>query len=212
MLRQRCALIAVVSLVLFGVGHSQAGPLEDFGAVRAALAKDDYKTALPLLRTLTAQNYAGAKYLLGTLYSNGLGVPKDLSAGFKLQRECAEQGHALCQYEAGAAYDRGLGVSRNLREAFRWFGRAAEQGYGMAQVNVAVMYAAGDGAAVDVVQAYKWLVIAAKGGGYMDRAEVKADAAKRLSMVKPQMKPAQVAEAQAQASGWRAKPEPLMPH
>jgi hypothetical protein len=200
----------VVALIL--AGSVFAGPIEDFTAARAALLKGDYTTALHLLRSLASQQFAGAKYLLGMMYSNGMGVPKDYSAAFKLQSEGAEQGHALSQYEVGAMYDGGLGVTKNQAEAVRWFRRSAEQGYGMAQVNLGAMYATGDGVPQDYTEAYKWFSIAAKGGGYMDKDAVKVDAAKRVNAISDRMSSAQITEGEARARQWGAKPEPLVPH
>ena len=50
-----------------------AGQLED---ADAAYDKEDYATALRLLRPLAAQGDAGAQFMLGGMYDNGRGVPK----------------------------------------------------------------------------------------------------------------------------------------
>jgi hypothetical protein len=189
-----------------------AGPIEDFSAVRAAMLKQDYATALPLLRSLVSQQFAGAKYMLGMMYSNGVGVSRDYSEAMRLQREAAEQGHPLSQYEVGAFYDAGMGVAKDQKEAARWFRRAAEQGYGMAQVNIGAMYATGEGVPRDFVEAYKWFSIAARGGGYMDKESIKTDATKRLNAISNGMTATQVSEGQVRARSWVARPERLVPH
>jgi hypothetical protein len=204
------AFVFAVSLLAFA-SSLFAGPIEDFYAVRSALQNNDYTTALRLLRSLETRKFAAAKYMLGTMYFSGVGVPKDYPAAFKLHLEGAEQGHALAQYEVGAMYDRGVGVGQTQAEAMRWFRRSAEQGYGSAQVNLGAMYATGEGTQQDYVEAYKWFSIAAKGGGYMDNDGVRADAAKRVNAIASRMSSMQIAEGQARARQWQARPEPLVP-
>jgi TPR repeat protein len=150
--------------------------------------------------------------MLGAMYFEGVGVPKDYPLAFKLHLEAAQQGHPLAQYEVGAMYDRGVGVGKNQAVAVRWFRRAAEQGYGKAQVNLGAMYATGEGVPQDYVEAHKWFSIAVTGGGYMDNEGVKDEAGKRSSVMAYRMSSAQVAEAQARMRQWRARAEPLVPH
>ena len=65
------------SVLLLALGLSEpvlAGPLED---ARAAYDKQDYTTALRLLRPLAAQGDADAQFHLGVMYQVGQGVPQD---------------------------------------------------------------------------------------------------------------------------------------
>jgi hypothetical protein len=50
------------------------------GATVAAFGKDDYATALRLLRPLAEQGDADAQYNLGLMFADGRGVPQDYAA------------------------------------------------------------------------------------------------------------------------------------
>ena len=69
--------LARLMVLLLAMGLSEsvlAGPLED---ARAAYVKQDYATALRLFRPLADQGDADAQSMLGLMYDNGQGVPKD---------------------------------------------------------------------------------------------------------------------------------------
>ena len=171
--------LVAMTLLLLAAGLGWAGALEDFKIAFAAVDRGDYATALRLFRTLAAQGFPGAKWALGTMYSEGKGVPKDDLAALTWHRQAADQGYLLSQYEIGARYDRGIGVGKDHAEAAKWFRRSAEQGYGMAQVNLGAMYSGGEGVSQDYIEAYKWFSVAAAGGGYLENERVKLDAIKR---------------------------------
>ena len=63
-------IIAVVLLMLSFAASGAAGPSED---ADAAMKRQDYKTALRLIRPLAEQGDANAQYNLGVFYDNGLG-------------------------------------------------------------------------------------------------------------------------------------------
>jgi TPR repeat protein len=68
-------LLAAGLLLAVMAGAAVAGELED-GV--AAYKRNDYDTALRLLRPLAEQGYAKAQNNLGALYARGRGVPRDL--------------------------------------------------------------------------------------------------------------------------------------
>ena len=74
--------------------------------------------------------------------------------------------------------------------AVKWYRKAANQGLAYAQFNLGVMYYEGRGVPVNNVRSYMW---------------VSKDATENLDVVKKQMTPAQIGEAQALASEWWEK-------
>src|SRR5438874_281250 len=66
-----------------------AGPLEDG---LAAYRRDDFATAMRLLRPLADQGDAVAQARLGLLYQLGEGVPQDYAEAVKWYRLAADQG------------------------------------------------------------------------------------------------------------------------
>lgn len=62
-----------------------------------------------------------AQYHVGTLYAQGLGVPRDFAEAVRWYRRAAERGLNEAQYMLGMSYASGDGVSRNLIQAYAWY-------------------------------------------------------------------------------------------
>ena len=190
---------SIVLLLALGLSEPVlAGPLED---ADAAFLKQDYATALRLLRPLAEQGDATAQFNLGVMYRNGEGVPKDDAQAIKWYRLAAAQGNARAQNNLGFMYQRGHGVPKDDAQAVKWFRLAADQGHARAQTSLGTMYASGHGVPQDYVLAYMWRNLAAAGGGAFTREK----AAKARDDLAGKMSPAQIAEAQKRASAWRPK-------
>ena len=129
-----------------------------------AYKSGDYATALREWTPLAEQGNATAQALLGVLYANGKGVPKNEETAVKWYKLAAEQGYAVAQYYLGQMYDEGKGVPQNYKTAVKWHKLAAKQGNAEAQVNLGAMYAYGMGVLTDYVYAHMWGNIAAKNG------------------------------------------------
>src|SRR5689334_2503681 len=82
-----------------------------------ALKKQDYQTALRILRPLAEQGDVQAQFNLGAMHEQGLGVPKNDAEAVNWFRKAAEQGFAGAQYLLGLMYHEGLGVPKNDVEA-----------------------------------------------------------------------------------------------
>jgi len=157
----RHAIIAVLLLSAFA-GTAVAGPFED--AV-SAYERGDYATALREFRVLAGQDNAEARYYLGVMYVNGLGVLEDRSEASAYYHNAGRQGHAKAQLVLGRAYDFAvLGLQQDFVAAVKWYRRSAEQGLTKAQYNLAGMYANGKGAPQDYFEALKWYKEAANQG------------------------------------------------
>ena len=118
-------------------------PLDD---ATAAYDRGDYATSVRLIRPLADQGNATAQNRLGSMYSNGLGVPQNNAEAEKWFQLAADQGHASAQNNLGISYWNGVGVSQNYAEAVKWFRLAAYQGYAEAQFNLGSMYSNGPSA------------------------------------------------------------------
>lgn len=80
-------------------------------------------------RKAAEQGDADAQYLIGSLYDNGEGVPKDAGEAANWYRQAAEQGHVDAQFCLGRLYFMGKGVPEDAGEAANWFRQADEQGH-----------------------------------------------------------------------------------
>jgi TPR repeat protein len=96
-----------------------------------------------LFRKAAEQGYATAKFNLGLVYSNGLGVGKDDSQAVLWFRKAADQGNSGGQTNLGVMYEDGRGVARDLAQALIWYDKAADQGDAVAQ-GVAAAFASKD--------------------------------------------------------------------
>ena len=131
--RQFRASAMVVLLTLIAIrGPAVAGPLDD---AEVAYGRNDYATALPLLRLLADQGNATAQYRLGHLYNDGTGVTQDYVQALRWYRLAADQGIAAAQFELGTMYENGQSVPQNFVLAHMWFNLSASQGDKAAALN-----------------------------------------------------------------------------
>jgi TPR repeat protein len=104
---------------------------------------------------------AYAQYILGVIYSNGIGVKQDYVEAVIWYRRAAKAGNVDAQYNLGMMYSNEYGVEQNYVEAFTWYRYAAETGDAKSQFNLGVMYLNGQGVPQDYVIAYMWFNLAA---------------------------------------------------
>jgi TPR repeat protein len=135
---------------------------------------------------------------LGTLYRLGKGVEPDLARVALLARarewyrKAGEQGYAPAQNNLGMMYRLGAGGPPDYERAFGWLHRAADNGVATASFNIGAMYALGLGSAKDPVEAYVWYSRALAASD----AALHGQAQQSLALLKSQMKPAEIAEAE----------------
>ena len=156
-------LFAAAAMLLVTVGALPAAA-QTFDAAVEAYERGDYATALAGFQNYAAQVNAAAQFLLGLMYANGEGVPKDDAEAVRWYRLAAEQGLAAAQFGLGLMYANGKGVPKDDAEAVRWYRLAAEQGYAAAQSNLGLMYANGEGVPEDDAEAARWVRLAAEQG------------------------------------------------
>lgn len=191
-----CAAVLALSLPRADIASAQ-----DFAeGMRAHLAKH-YAESRRVFQALAEKGDARAQFMMGTIYEQGLGVPKDLAAAARWYRRAAEGGSPSAQYNLGIFYQFGKGVPQDPTEAARWLHRAAEQGHGRAQNNLSTFYFTGVGVPRDPVEAWKWLTLSAedlKGAG-------REIALENRKVIEKEMTPEQVAAARGRVADWLAR-------
>jgi len=97
-----------------------------------------------------------AQHILGMIYGQGNGAPRDEVKGLHWTLLAAEGGLHNAQFSAGTMYFEGWGAPINESRAFYWYERAAAQGDASAQLIVARMCAEGIGTVADQALAEHW--------------------------------------------------------
>jgi TPR repeat protein len=162
-----------------------------------ARAKSGDRTALLKLTAMATQGNGRAQSILGWLYLNGFGVPKDWVTAAGWYRKAAEQGADEAQTNLGDMYRNGLGVPVDPVTAIQWFRKAAEKGDFMAQAKLGEMYRAGEGVPKDPVLAYMWFNLSSASGYDFS--------VKARDSLEQKMTSAQIAEAQKLTREWKPK-------
>ncbi|MEE8516796.1 MAG: tetratricopeptide repeat protein, partial [Alphaproteobacteria bacterium] len=157
-------LAFALMLALAAAMPARADSASDLGDGAAAYTRGDFANALKKFKPLAEEGHAIAQFVLGAMYANGRGVPRDPAEAVKWYRKAAEQGHADAQYNLSLMYRSGEGVTKDDTQAANWTRKAAEQGPAKAQYNLGVMYAKGLGVKQDYKLSVKWARKAAEQG------------------------------------------------
>ena len=190
------AFAAATSVIAF------AGPLED-GI--AAYDRDDYDTAMQLLRPLAEQGDADAENSVGMMYLSGHGAPENQQQAFQWISKAADQDNAEAEGHLGDLYFHGWGTANDLVSASRWYALAANRGIPDAQYSLGAMYENGFGVTMDNILALKWAIVAVS--HFPDsRAEARRLAAVDRDRRMEAMTAGQIAQAQRLAAAWRVLP------
>jgi hypothetical protein len=88
----------------------------------------DYAGARRWLEQSAAQEHLDAFVLLGRLYEEGWGVPRNPARAAEWYQRAAVQAVPDAQYRLGTLYARGVGVPQDDRAAKKWLVRAVMQG------------------------------------------------------------------------------------
>jgi len=119
----RVLSVAVV-LGVVAAGAARATPLED---AKTAYQSGDYIAAFEGFGPLALQGSGDAEYLLGCLYENGQGVPRNLDAAVTWFLAAANHNVTAAAATLGVLYSLGLGVPQDADSSAEWFRRAAQQ-------------------------------------------------------------------------------------
>jgi TPR repeat protein len=150
-------LLLAAACVLVGT-TALADPLKD---ADRAVQRQDYTTAINILRPLAEKGDADAQWNLAFIYIQGEGVSQDYAEALRLLRLSAAQGNPSGQAILGGLYFGGNGVAQDNIEALRLFRLSAEQGNALGELSLGYMYEQGNGVTKDSVRAYMWFQFAA---------------------------------------------------
>ncbi len=134
-----------------------------YTAGHAGVAQNFEKAAV-WFRESAEQGVANARYNLGVLYHQGLGVERDLGRALFWYREAAKLNHPEAQYNLGIAHIEGIGTDYDPMLAAAYFERAGNQGIMEASYNLGLIYENGLLGEPDQEEALLWYSIAADGG------------------------------------------------
>jgi TPR repeat protein len=103
---------------------------------------DENRVLFEELRTIGEQGNAEAKYYVGMMLNNGVGVDRDLPKAFEWFQSAAAGGDPLAAYKVGCFFGgqfQGV-VSIDQQESLKYKLIAAEAGYSIAQNDVGILY------------------------------------------------------------------------
>jgi TPR repeat protein len=196
----RLQTIGVVCAALLAL-WAGAAAAQDFAAGMRLHLDKRYAESRRIFDALAEGGDVRSQFMMGTIYEQGLGVPKDLAAAAGWYRRAAEAGNASAQYNLGIFYQFGKGVPKDPAEAARLLRLAAEQGHGRAQNNLSTFYFTGVGVARDPVEAWKWLTLSAedlKGRGRQIALDNRA-------VIEREMTPEQIEDARRRTADWQRR-------
>ncbi len=126
----------------------------------AAYEKKDWAGVQRACRAAAESGDADCEAIIGALYENGHGVPRDPGEAAKWYRRSAEKGNSFAATHLGLAYERGQGVQKDLAAAEKWFRQAAEKGSPEGALHLGILLFKGE----EAKEAVKWLRRAAAQG------------------------------------------------
>ena len=150
--RAHCAAIDAQSDALFQQGES-------------LYRRGIFRQALPSLMEAAKRGHPRAQALIGAMYWNGRGVPKDLQQSAYWYTKAAAQGHRAAQYNLAGLYEMGAGgLPKDMVKSAQLLEASARQDYPEAQFALGVDYEFGEGVARSRRTAIDWLDQAANHG------------------------------------------------
>jgi hypothetical protein len=182
------------------LGHPNAAYNIGFMYHNGQGAPRDPTEAIAWYRKATDLGYPSAPYNLGVMHRDGQGVPQDHAQAVAWFRKAVDVGHVGAMSQLGVMYANGRGVPQDYAEAVAWYRKGADLGAAPAMFNLGIMYDDGRGVTQDYVEAYKWMFLARARPG--EHQKMTAQALDRVAQL---MTPAQIAEAQKLAGGWRSQ-------
>ena len=105
------------------------------------------------------------QYMIGDMYLNGRGVPKNISKAVEFLDRSTSQGNHAILISLAYSYLNGYELPINYEKAYKYYRMAAEQGNAIAQYSIGYMYYSGlHGEEHNFIEAYAWYDIAARQG------------------------------------------------
>ena len=166
------------------------------------------RNALNSLYRMAESGSVYGEFVLGVLYFEGRGVPRDLKASAGWMTRAAKQKFPLAAHYLGDMYLTGKGVEKDEAAAVQWYTVAAEQANPISMAVLGGLYKSGRGAELDRVEAFKWLYLAVGRFQQMpkayqqDNAKFFDNARRALIAVKREMSDDEISEGQRRAKAF----------
>ncbi len=123
-----------------------------------------YQTAFELAKAAAEKGEPQAATLIGRLYQEGLGVPRDDVQAAQWYRRGAEQGDTNAMFAFGVMLAEGGALKKDRPGAAQMFEGAASKGHVVANYNLAMLFLSGDGKPLNPRRALAHLTYAADKG------------------------------------------------
>jgi Sel1 repeat len=126
--------------------------------------RKDYRDALATYQQAAALGHPRATAVLGNMYREGEGVPKNPSQAIKWYVPAAAAGNRGAQFSLGSMYEEGEGIAKDVAKAAQLYEASARQGMPEAQFALGLSYEFGEGVPRNRRTAIFWLDQVAKQG------------------------------------------------
>ncbi len=142
-----------------------AAPYAGEDAAYRAFEDGKYLTALELAQKAAGAGHPASHTLIGRLYAEGLGVPKDDKAAADWYTRGAELGDVNAAFALGLIYAQGRGgFEKDYAKAAELFETAARTGHPQANYNLGLLFLNGTGKPVNEHRAARHIAYAAEKG------------------------------------------------
>ena len=196
MLYSRIICITLLLVAVFYGNRISASPL---GEGAGAAARGDRETAIKLLRPLADGGSGPAAVILGNIYAEGDGGPKDVDLAFKWYKIAATHGDLEGENRIGQMLYEGVDVPKDTSASISWYRAAADRGYAPSQFNLGLIYGDDHSGFTDYVQGYMWLSLATIPSNQAPQGWTPAAFKERLAA---RMTKSQIAEALRRKESW----------
>ena len=188
--------------LFLGVFSAGASGADTIVRSEAAFLQKNYVSAFREASKEAKNGSRSAFFLLGLMYSNGLGAPQDHASAAAWFQKAADKGDVASHYELAKMYSSGLGVPEDKLKALELLSKPAEAGLLPAMYDYGVALKAGTGGKPDYVVAHKWFNLAASYPEVEPLAPIVQSARLLRSELEEVMTADQIKEAQSLATAW----------
>lgn len=129
-----------------------------------AQGADALKQAVVLFSSAAERGYAESQVMLGNLYTEGTGVPKDCAQALNWYRKAAATNNPAALAGIGYITASGCAGKKDPKTAVQYYSRAAAMGNPFAMLSLAAMYDTGQGVGKDIKKALEYYTAAASAG------------------------------------------------
>ena len=122
------------------------------------LSRNDFKSAVPLLKKAAEAGHAEAQYNYGICFQQGVEVEKNDSVANEWFLKSAKQGWKDAQFKMAYSYSTGRGYIKNDKQAFYWWLKCAEQNDPECMFNVVSCFQEGIGTEKSINSMLLWAI------------------------------------------------------